>query len=275
MSAPDRYAVFGNPIEHSKSPLIHRLFAEQTGQNMVYEKQLVAQNDFDRAARQFFDEGGKGLNITVPFKEEAFRFANTLTPRARLAGAVNTLTLLDNGKVEGDNTDGAGLVTDIENRLAWQIRGKRVLVLGAGGAVRGVLGPLLDQAPKMLFIANRTKAKALALVDLFPGSSIIQACSLKELSGKGSFDIVINGTSTGLHGGLPDIHPEIFHSDSACYDMVYGDEITPFCCLGKSLGLTQLADGLGMLVGQAAESFYIWRKQRPDLEAVLRELRKQ
>lgn len=265
----DSYAVVGNPIGHSKSPLIHTAFALQTQQDMVYDKRLWPQDAFTLEATAFFAAGGAGLNVTVPFKEDAFAFAQQYTPRARQAGAVNTLKLMDNGQVLGDNTDGAGLVADFK-RLGWILKGRSILILGAGGAVRGILGPLLAEQPSVITIANRTQEKAAQLVTLFPGSPL-HACGLDQLGSP--FDIVINGISAGLHGQMPNLSEIIWQRDTKAYDMVYGADGTPFLKLAAQNGVVELADGLGMLVGQAAEAFLLWRGVAPDVEPVLALLR--
>jgi len=272
----DSYAVFGNPIAHSKSPIIHAEFAKQTGEDIAYDRQLVEEGKFIEAARDFFTAGGCGLNITVPFKLDAFSFADQLTHRAQYAGAVNTLKKMPDGKILGDNTDGAGLLCDITKNLGWIIRGKRVLVLGAGGAVRGVMAPLLAENPQRIVIANRTLGKAEELVKLFTAgksaqdSKILRASSLQIHARP--FDIVINGTSASLGGAMPDLSPAILASDACCYDMMYGKELTPFLQWAKNHG-AKVADGLGMLVEQAAESFYLWRNVRPETKPVMQLLR--
>ncbi|HSC74885.1 MAG TPA: shikimate dehydrogenase [Pseudomonadales bacterium] len=268
----DRYAVFGNPIAHSKSPVIHAEFAKQTGEDIAYDRQLVEEGQFAEAARDFFAADGCGLNITVPFKLDAFAFADQLTERAKHAGAVNTLKKLPDGKVLGDNTDGAGLLRDITKNLGWQIANKRVLVLGAGGAVRGVIALLLAESPQRIVIANRTLSKAEELVQLFNAgkhaqeSKILRASSLQIHARP--FDIVINGTSASLAGAMPDLSPAILAPHACCYDMMYGKELTPFLQWAKNHG-AQVADGLGMLVEQAAESFYLWRGVMPETKPVI------
>lgn len=281
---PDKYAVFGNPIEHSKSPLIHSLFAKQTQQNIEYTRTLVEPGGFASAADQFFSNGGKGLNITVPFKLDAFDYADELTERAQSAGAVNTLVLQKNGIKLGDNTDGVGLVSDITDNLGWPIKNKRVLIIGAGGAVRGVLLPLLQQQPSQTVIVNRTVEKATELVRLFSqrgassfsdsarGAGVIGACGYSELKGE-RFDLVINATSSGLHGELPPLPATLFNKQANAYDMVYGQQPTVFMRWALDNGAAMVSDGLGMLVGQAAESFFLWRAVRPEIQPVLKELR--
>lgn len=269
----DQYAVFGNPIQHSKSPQIHKQFAEQTYQDMHYAKQLVAEGQFADAARAFFDAGGKGLNITVPFKLDAYQFADDLTPRAERAGAVNTLAVQANGRVLGDNTDGFGMVHDM-HRLGWELLGKRILVLGAGGAVRGILEPLLVDDPSVVVIANRTLEKAEELAQQFADLGPVKACGFDGLTGQ-AFDVVINGTSASLAGDLPPLPEGLLRPNSACYDMMYGPEPTVFMRWAKEAGAIHVADGLGMLVGQAAEAFYLWRQVRPEVVPVLTALRRQ
>ena len=267
MSSNDQYAVFGNPIAHSRSPDIHAEFAKQTEQNMAYSKQLVELGQFDRAARAFFDRGGKGLNVTVPFKEDAFGFADELTDRATSAEAVNTLALQSNGLILGDNTDGVGLVRDMCDRHGWQIEGKTILVLGAGGAVRGVLLPIMQKKPKEVIIANRTRSKAQVLAERFSQYGSISACGYDELAEQVddglSVEILINGTSASLDGHLPQIPESLISENMRIYDMVYRDGLTPFLAWCQSHGATEVADGYGMLLGQAAESFFLWRGVRP------------
>jgi shikimate dehydrogenase len=261
----DRYAVFGNPIAHSQSPRIHALFAAQSGQDMRYEAILAPVDDFAAAVRQFVEAGGRGANVTVPFKEEACRLADELTPRAQAAGAVNTLTFAD-GTIRGDNTDGAGLVRDLKVNLGRDLAGQRILLLGAGGAARGVILPLLDEQPAGVYIANRTATKAAALATAFG----IAGGGLETLAGR-SFDLVINATSTGLSDTALPLPPQLFAAHSLAYEMVYGRE-TPFMQQARAAGV-QVADGLGMLVEQAAEAFDLWRGVRPATAPVLAALR--
>lgn len=274
MSAPDRYAVFGSPIAHSRSPAIHKLFAEQTGQHLVYDKQLVEPEAFDAACRDFFAAGGKGLNITLPLKELAFGLADKQTERAQQAGAANTLKLEDDGSILADNTDGPGLVRDLRHNHGWTIRGKRVLMLGAGGAVRGVMGPLLKEAPQEVWIANRTVERAQTLAGLFSKKGNVRACGLDEIPAQ-AFDLIINGTSLSLQGDAPPLSKAQLSADTACYDMAYGSEPTAFLRWAEAQGLSRLADGLGMLVEQAAESFQLWRGVMPDTAPVIAALRSQ
>ena len=272
MTEKDKYAVFGNPVKHSKSPLIHAAFAEQCGQAIQYRAVRVELGDFQRAATSFFDQGGRGLNITVPFKTDAFRFADTLSERAQRAGAVNTLCRRDDGTVLGDNTDGIGLIRDMIANLGWSVQAMRVLVIGAGGAVRGILEPLLRERPRELLIVNRTADKAAALAAEF--------ASLGRLAGGGydaigqrQFDLVINASSAGLAGEMPGLPATLLTERSCCYDMVYGSEPTVFMRWAAQEAAWAVADGLGMLVEQAAESFYLWRQVRPETRPVINNLR--
>lgn len=265
----DRYAVFGNPINHSKSPMIHALFAQQTTQDLSYDAIEAPINGFTVAMNDFFSQGGQGCNITVPFKEEAFLFAQQLTPRAELAGAVNTLLITDTGQVVGDNTDGFGLVHDLLQYTS--LANKRVLLLGAGGAARGVIGPLLDQNITELVIANRTDAKAQQLARLFDDKGLVTACAFAALTG--DFDLIINSTSASLSGLVPAISPALVDNNTICYDMMYKADATAFNLWAAEQGAELVIDGLGMLVGQAAESFNVWRGVMPKMAPVLEALR--
>lgn len=269
---PDQYAVFGNPISHSKSPLIHAAFARQTGEDIRYEALLAPVEEFAAAVDAFRAAGGRGANVTVPFKQEAYRYATELTERARLAQAVNTLRF--NGEqILGDNTDGAGLVRDITQNLGFTIQGKDVLLMGAGGAARGVLLPLLSCKPNSLTLANRTPHKAKALAEQFAAYGKVLASDFPSLAGA-RFDLVINATSSSLHDELPPLPPRIIAPGALAYDMMYGKGLTPFLAFAEANHATHLADGLGMLVEQAAESFYVWRGVRPETRAVIEILRK-
>ena len=268
----DRYAVFGNPIGHSKSPAIHAAFAAQTRQDISYEAILAPIDGFAKAISDFAAAGGRGANVTVPFKEEAHRLATRLTPRAVRAGAVNTLAFSNEG-IAGDNTDGAGLVTDIEQNLGLPLAGKRVLLLGAGGAARGVIGPLLDAGCTALFVANRTAAKARELVHLFVHHGNIAGGGLNDIDGP--FDVVVNATAASLAGETLALPATTFAAGSLAYDMMYGKEEPPFLVAARSAGAGRLADGLGMLVEQAAEAFLLWRGIRPETAPVLATLRTQ
>jgi len=266
----DQYAVMGDPIAHSKSPLIHQLFAKQTQQALEYRALLVPAKEFKQYLSDFFQKGGKGLNITVPLKELAWQQVDIKNPLAERAGAVNTISLQD-GKLLGHNTDGIGLVRDIIQNNNGTLKGKKILVLGAGGAVRGVLEPLLLENPKSLTIANRTVEKAHKLQVLFSSLGEIRACGFSDL-GKESFDLIINGTSASLHGALPPLDKEIIGKQTWCYDMMYSKEKTPFNFWAENQGAGKTMDGLGMLVEQAAEAFYIWRGVRPETSSVIQQL---
>jgi len=267
MAPPDRYAVVGNPIGHSKSPRIHTLFAAQTGQDITYEALLAPLDGFAAVVRDFIAAGGRGMNVTVPFKEEAFRLAHRLTERARTAGAVNTLSFARD-EILGDNTDGAGLVRDITANLGVAIAGRRVLLLGAGGAARGVILPLLAERPAVLTIANRTADKAYDLASKFPGTS---GSGFAALAGQ-SFDLVINATSAGLANAELLLPAGLFAPGCLAYDMVYGKE-TRFLEQARAAGAMG-TDGLGMLVEQAAEAFFVWRGIRPRTDTVREMLRR-
>jgi shikimate dehydrogenase len=269
----DQYAVFGNPIKHSRSPQIHRTFAEQTGQDINYVSTLVEPDQFQAAASHFFNKGGKGLNITVPFKQDAFTFADALSERARRAGAVNTLIHQDDGKILGDNTDGVGLVRDISNNLGWAIGGKKILLVGAGGAVMGVLEPLLQQHPALIVIANRTVSKAQKLANDFADLGNIQGCGFDELTDSGHFDLIINGSSASLAGEIAPLPGSVLTANTQGYDMMYAADPTPFMRWMNDHGAQQTADGLGMLVEQAAEAFILWRGVRPETAAVIQSIR--
>lgn len=272
----DRYAVIGNPIAHSKSPQIHAAFARQTGQELSYEALLAPLDGFAQTVADFRAHGGRGLNVTVPFKLEAFALAEHHTARAQAAGAVNTLAFGADG-VLGDNTDGAGLVRDLTANLNFALAGCRILLLGAGGATRGVLLPLLDSRPARLTIANRTVGKAEALAALFAaraGDTALDACGFDALAGR-RFDLVINATAASLADELPPLPPGLYAEGALAYDMMYARAPTRFMRAALADGAARVADGLGMLVEQAAESFTLWRGVRPDSAPVLAELRRQ
>ena len=270
----DLYCVFGNPIAHSKSPAIHAAFAQQTGEDLRYEARLAAVDGFFAAISDFVAEGGRGANVTVPFKEEAYRRCDRLSDRAARAGAVNTLQFIDGG-VHGDNTDGAGLVRDIRVNLGRKLAGQRILLLGAGGASRGVIAPLLAEKPAALVIANRSPDKAqqlaAAFADLAAGA-VLSGGAFAQLAGQ-QFDIVINATSASLSGDSLPLPAGIFAPGSLAYDMMYGKGETPFLALARAQGAAHCADGLGMLVEQAAEAFTVWRGKRPETAGVLASLR--
>ncbi|MFO1425473.1 MAG: shikimate dehydrogenase [Steroidobacteraceae bacterium] len=267
---PDQYGVVGHPVGHSRSPFIHGLFARQTQQNMVYRLYDVAPADFRIKVAEFFAAGGCGLNVTVPHKVAAAEFASELTPRAERAGAVNTLAR-QGDKVLGDNTDGAGLVRDLLTNLDVQVAGTRVLILGAGGAARGVIAPLLELAPSELVVANRTADKARDLVSLFSDLGNVRGCGFDDLPLR-AFDLVINATSAGLGGGVPKVSEVVVGPATVCYDMSYGRADTPFVRWAWDRGCARAVQGWGMLVEQAAESFQLWRGVRPDTGPVLRVL---
>jgi shikimate dehydrogenase len=264
----DRYAVFGHPISHSKSPRIHTLFAEQTGQSLVYTAEDVPPDSFTTAVRRFFAESGKGLNCTVPLKELAYRSADQLSERARRSKAVNTLALQPDGTLFGDNTDGVGLVRDLTANLSLALAGRRILLLGAGGASRGILAPLLEQRPECLAIANRTAEKALQLAAEFAGLGGVTGGGFADLAGS-RFDLILNATAASLSGDLPDLPEGVLAPDGVCYDLAYGKEPTAFVRWGERQGASLSVDGIGMLVEQAAEAFCLWRGVHPDTRPVI------
>lgn len=264
----DRYAVIGYPVAHSRSPFIHARFAAQTGQQLEYGTLEATPAEFAAVVRRFFTDGGKGLNVTVPHKEAALQLADELTPRARRAQAVNTLALSKAGGLLGDNTDGAGLARDLLNNQRVTIAGRRLLLLGAGGAARGVLAPLLGLRPSELVIANRNLQRARDLVAQFADLGALRATGYAAL-GSEPFDIVINATSASLAGELPPLPAGIVNARSICYDMAYARNDTPFVRWAHDRGVARAIMGLGMLVEQAAESFHLWRGLRPDTTSVL------
>ena len=268
---PDRYLVVGNPIAHSLSPKIHRLFAAQTGQTLTYQARLLPLEDFAAHAGRLLDRRLRGLNVTVPFKPAAYQWVDALSPRARLAGAVNTVSVRADG-LHGDNTDGVGMVRDLTVNLGMTLATRRILVLGAGGAVRGVLGPLLDTAPGAVTIANRTPEKAAQLARRFSHQGEVDGVGYDRLAGR-RFDLIINGSAAGLHGQVAPLPAGIVRRGGMVYDMLYAATETPFLRWTRAQGVDRLADGLGMLVEQAAEAFWIWRGVRPDSRAVMRALR--
>ena len=265
----DRYAVIGNPVAHSRSPLIHAEFARQTGEDVVYGALLAPLDGFRETALGFRDAGGRGLNVTLPFKHAAWRLAEQRSERSEQARAVNTLKFAD-GTIAGDNTDGVGLVRDIESNLDFDLTGKRLLVLGAGGAAWGVVTPLLAKPILHLTIANRTVSKAVELRQHLGQYPNVEGCGFAALAGS-QFDLVINATSAGLGGEVPSIAGAIFAPGALAYEMVYG-RVTPFMTLAETAG-ARVADGLGMLIEQAAESFFIWRGVRPATAPVMEMLR--
>ncbi len=268
----DRYAVMGNPIAHSKSPMIHALFAGETKQDLEYGAILVELGQFVEAVQSFKSEGGKGLNVTVPFKRDAWRLVDERSECAAMAGAVNTIMIREDGSLFGDNTDGVGMVRDIRDNLGVTLADKRVLVLGAGGAVRGVLGPLMEEKPAVVVIANRTPDRALELADAFEERGRVEGSSFADLDGS-RYDIVINGTSASLKGEVPPLPEGILTRGAFCYDMMYAAEPTAFMRWAEEEGCELIADGLGMLVEQAAESFLLWRGVRPQTAPVIKAVR--
>jgi shikimate dehydrogenase len=271
-SVPDRYAVIGNPIGHSKSPQVHSLFAQQTRQAMVYEPLLAPIDGFAGVVHDFIDRGGCGANVTVPFKLEAFALAQERTPRAQSAGAVNTLSF-SAGRIKGDNTDGIGLVRDIMINAAVPLKGRSVLLLGAGGAARGVILPLIEAHIASLVIANRTQDRALELAEHFSPSTVAVSVSTFEQLDR-SYDVIINATSASLSSNLPPLPDAVFGLETLAYDMMYGARPTVFMQHAAQRG-AQVRDGLGMLVEQAAESFHVWRGVRPETASVYQWLRGQ
>lgn len=268
----DPYAVIGNPIGHTKSPLIHSTFASQTAQDIAYRAIEGPLDGFRQAVDAFRAAGGRGLNVTAPFKLDAFAYATDLSEQAQLAGAVNALKF-EGGRVFAQNFDGGGLTRDIVHNHRFPLSGRRVLLLGAGGAARGALLPILAQRPDRLLIVNRTAGKADALAEQFSAYGELSASSYPELAASPeTFDIVINATSASLRGELPPVHSEVFSPDGLAYELVYGKGLTPFLSLAQSAGVRRLADGVGMLVEQAAEAFAWWRGVRPDTRALIKTL---
>lgn len=276
----DQYAVMGNPVAHSLSPVIHSEFARQTQQKLSYQAIQVETGSFASAVSDFFAQGGKGLNVTVPFKQEAWSLALQRSPDAEIAGAVNTLLQDATGTLQGHNTDGAGLIRDIKDNLGARLEAKTVLILGAGGATRGILLPILREQPVKVIVANRTYSKAAELTKAFAQYGSLEARALDDLEDLKA-DWLINATSASLQGELPALPASIINSDSCCYDLMYSKkhskkdsrQETPFCAWAREAGASLVADGLGMLVEQAAESFYLWRGVRPETLSVINSLR--
>ena len=264
----------GNPIAHSRSPFIHATFAEQTDRRIDYRAEWVAIEDFERWVADFFAQDGCGLNVTLPFKTRAFELADEASARAQSAGAANFLMKSPEGRIIADNTDGKGLVSDMTAGAGWSLAGRRILVIGAGGAVKGVIPALLESSPQNILIVNRTAARAATLADGWRAQGApVQGAGL-EAAASGAWDVIINGTSTGLSGGMPTL-PEALElaPGCCCYDMAYGDEPTPFMQWSNAKGATDARDGLGMLVEQAAESFYLWLGRYPETRPVIESLR--
>jgi shikimate dehydrogenase len=271
--SPDRYAVVGYPISHSFSPFIHGMFAKQTDQNITYGRMEIAPDNFVAEVAAFFAAGGKGLNVTIPHKQTACLAARFRTPRAEIAGAVNTLALQADG-IWGDNTDGAGLVTDLTRNLGLDLQGTRILLLGAGGAARGVLGPLLGAAPEYFEIANRDSNKATELAKEFANLGELRGCGFDAITSEGTFDLILNATSASLQDTIPPVPPSVIGPTTLCYDMAYGKGDTAFTRWAKNAGAGRAETGWGMLVEQAAESFFLWRGVRPDTKPVLEAVKK-
>lgn len=272
MTTLDQYAVFGHPIGHSLSPRIHTLFAEQTGQSLCYTRQDVESDRFESALTGFLARGGKGLNCTVPLKELAYAVAAEKSPRALRAKAVNTLAVCADGQLYGDNTDGAGLVRDLTRHLAIPLKDRRILLIGAGGASRGILLPLLEEAPHSLILTNRTLDRAERLAAEFDDFPLLGVCPLDELKGK-TFDVILNATAASLSGDLPDLPENLLAEGGCCYDLAYGKQPTAFVEWGLRAGAALSADGIGMLVEQAAEAFELWRGVRPETASVIARLK--
>jgi shikimate dehydrogenase len=268
--SPDRYALVGHPVEHSRSPLIHTVFARQTRQRLRYELIDAAPAAFETVVRSFGAVGGKGLNVTVPHKEAAYALCTELSEAATVAGAVNTISVGEDA-LRGDNTDGVGFIRDVTINLRQPLGGARILVLGAGGAARGILGPLLNEEPAEVTLANRTKERADELVNRFAGKGLISR-AFAELADQAPFDVLINATSAGLKGEAPPFPASLVGPKSFCYDLVYGSSDTPFVAWAKAHGAARAVHGWGMLVEQAAESFSIWRGVRPDTKPLLRKI---
>ncbi len=260
--APDRYALVGKPVSHSRSPMIHQIFARETGQNLTYELIEAEADEFETAVRGFGAAGGKGMNVTVPYKEAAFHLCGTTGEEARAAGAVNTISFRGT-TLHGDNTDGIGFMRDLTINNGADPAGASVLVLGAGGAARGIVGPLLAAGPERLVIANRTEERAIALREAVSGGAGIDVCRFDELELQGPFDIVVNATSAGLNNESMPFSPQIVGATTTCYDLVYGNTTTPFVQWAENAGAATALQGWGMLVEQAAESFRIWRDIMP------------
>jgi shikimate dehydrogenase len=270
-SVIDRYAVMGYPVAHSRSPVIHRLFAVQTGQNLQYELLEVAPDKLESAIKQFARTGGKGLNITLPHKSEVTRFVDDMSERANTAGAINTLVFRDR-EIYGDNTDGVGLIRDLKQNLEIDLDGANILILGAGGSTRGIISPLLDEKPASIVIANRTMDKATALAQIFSAQGPVTAVSFKNVRTPPEFDLVMNATSAGVKGETPPYPEHAISDKTVCYDLSYSMRTTPFASWAKEHGAAASYMGWGMLVEQAAESFYLWRGVRPDTAAVLKQI---
>ncbi len=268
---PDQYGIVGHPVAHSWSPFIHGMFAKATAQNLVYRLFDVTADDFRRETLRLFASGVRGLNITLPHKQAAAELVNELTPRAARAQAVNTIAFFEDTTLLGDNTDGIGLICDLERNLQIDLADKRVLILGAGGAARGVIAPLMDRELRSLTVANRTPMRARNLAAEFADMGKIAGCSFAELQGP-PYGLIINATSASLQGEMPQMPAELVDEETICYDMAYGRGQTPFTTWAHSLHARRASKGWGMLVEQAAESFFLWRGIRPNTQAVLEAL---
>ncbi len=268
MAKKDRYAVFGYPIKHSKSPRIHQLFAEQTEQSLEYTAKEVTAERFKEKVTDFFSKGGKGLNCTLPLKELAWAFADLTTKRAELSRAVNTLLIQDDDRILGDNTDGCGLITDLTVNHGIALKGSRILILGAGGACRGILAPILEKSPQELMLANRTRQKAHDLAAEFCIFGDVEGSGFADLKNK-QFDLIINATSASLNDEMPPLPDDLLAKGGVCYDLAYGNRPTAFVRWGMEHNAKKSLDGLGMLVEQAAEAFFLWRKVRPKTRPVI------
>ena len=270
-SPPDRYGLVGHPVEHSRSPFIHTLFARQTGQRLTYELIDASPAAFETAVRGFGAAGGKGLNVTVPHKEAAFVLVDEASDAARTAGAVNTISI-EGGRLRGDNTDGIGFIRDVTTNQGQELAGRSIVLFGAGGAARGIVGPLLAEHPAALVIANRTKPRALDLAAHFGNPPEIEVVAFDELAQLPAFDVLVNATSAGLKGEAAPFPGSLVRADSFCYDMVYSRSDTPFVAWAREHGAARAVQGWGMLVEQAAESFYIWRGIMPATAPILKQL---
>lgn len=268
---PDQYGLIGHPVEHSWSPFIHGMFAKESNQNLVYRLYDFEPPQFRRETLRLFAGGIKGLNITLPHKEAAAELVNVLTPRASRAQAVNTIMFRDDSSLLGDNTDGIGLTRDLAGNLGLELARKRILILGAGGATRGILAPLLERGPTALIIANRTVARAAALVMAFKDMGPISSCGFSDIEGP-PYDLIVNATSASLQGQMPELPPGLVSEDTVCYDLAYGRGHTPFTMWAKTLYAGRICKGWGMLVEQAAEAFELWRGVRPNTHTVLEAL---
>lgn len=268
MNALDRYAVIGYPVKHSRSPFIHAMFAKQCDQQMSYQLLEVAPEQLATTVPQFFADGGKGLNVTVPHKQAVMSMVKYRSPRAEFAGAINTIMVLQDNELMGDNTDGVGLLNDLTNNLKFDLKNKRILLLGAGGAARGVIAPLLQQHPDVVVVANRNVQRAMQLTEEFKNLGSLQSSSFAQVETK-AFDLIINATSASLQGDMPDVPQTVIGEQTVCYDMAYGKDDTVFTQWAKQHGAARAVQGWGMLVEQAAEAFFLWRGVRPDTAPVL------